>query len=245
MKLSYEGLIHREFFSLENETPTVAFNRQQEVILAFLALDTIPTQRGPSVFEQRLQWEQYASKHCVRGTFERRVRMQRVSFDKLVEKIRAPLSVNPEQASNRGGPIIPEVCLYCTLRWLSGGSYLDVTDIAGVSTASFYRILWKTIRAIIAEPSLGIVWPKTLPSVNQVVSAFTDISDDGVIDNCAGVVDGYLARIRVPVKRVVGNVRSYFSGHYQCYGVNVQAVADSHSRFLYSRTIRTSLTLPA
>ena len=29
------------------------------------------------------------------------------------------------------------------------------------------------------------------------------------------------------------NVRSYFSGHYQCYGVNIQAVADHHSRFIY------------
>ena len=31
----------------------------------------------------------------------------------------------------------------------------------------------------------------------------------------------------------MGNVKSYFSGHYQCYGVNVQAVADHHCRFLF------------
>ena len=119
------------------------------------------------------------------------------------------------------------------LRWLAGGSYLDITDISGVSCASFYRIVHKTLAAIEAEPSLAIRWPKGNAEVNQIVAGFTGISDDGVIDNCGGVLDGYLARIRVPVKSVVGNVRSYFSGHYQCYGLNLQAVADHHSRFLY------------
>lgn len=40
-------------------------------------------------------------------------------------------------------------------------------------------------------------------------------------------------RIKVPRKTEVGNVRSYFSGHYQCYGMNIQAVCDHHCRFLY------------
>ena len=31
----------------------------------------------------------------------------------------------------------------------------------------------------------------------------------------------------------MGNVRSFLSGHYQCYGVNCQGVADHHSRFTY------------
>lgn len=48
-----------------------------------------------------------------------------------------------------------------------------------------------------------------------------------------GVIDGFLLRIKVPSKKEAGNVRVFFSGHYQCYGVNVQAVADHRSRFLY------------
>lgn len=35
------------------------------------------------------------------------------------------------------------------------------------------------------------------------------------------------------MKREVGNVRSFFSGHYQCYGLNVQAVCDHMCRFLF------------
>ena len=37
----------------------------------------------------------------------------------------------------------------------------------------------------------------------------------------------------VPPRALVGNVRSYFSGHYQRYGVNVQAIVDHHCRFIY------------
>jgi hypothetical protein len=56
---------------------------------------------------------------------------------------------------------------------------------------------------------------------------------EGAIANCVGVVDGYLLRIKTPTREEVGNVRSYFSGHYQCNGLNVQAVADYKSRFLF------------
>ena len=65
------------------------------------------------------------------------------------------------------------------------------------------------------------------------MNGFASRSTDGIIDNCVGVVDGYLLRIKVPSKHEVKNVKSFFSGHYQCYGVNVQAVADHHCQFLF------------
>jgi hypothetical protein len=46
-------------------------------------------------------------------------------------------------------------------------------------------------------------------------------------------VDGYLLKIQTPPTKDVGNVRSYFSGHYQSYGVNVQASCDAHCRFTF------------
>ena len=36
-----------------------------------------------------------------------------------------------------------------------------------------------------------------------------------------------------PSKKEVHNVRSYFSGHYQTYGVNIQAVCDHSCHFLF------------
>ncbi|CAB9497043.1 expressed unknown protein [Seminavis robusta] len=180
--------------------------------------------RNPSIFEQRLHWDRYCQKHQNRGTFARRLRMRRESFDKLLSFLVDDLLVNETQATRRGGSIIPELCLYCTLRYSAGGSYLDITDIAGISRSSFYRVLWKTITALCKCPQLKIRFPRTQQEIKTAIDGFAGISDGVAIQNCVGVADGYLMRIRVPTKKETGNIRSFFSGHYQCYGVNIQAV---------------------
>ena len=201
--------------------------------MAYRAWKSIPVQRNKSLYVQRLHWEEYSALHVQRGTFKRRLRMSKHSFDKLLEMIAFRLIVSERQASKRGGAIIPELCLYCTIRYLAGGSYLDICDVAGISTSSFYRIIWKTMKILNSTRDLRIHFPTTREEIAQAMSDFASISYDMAIINCVGVVDGYLMRIRVPTKKEAGNVRSYFSGHYQCYGVNVQAVADHNSRFLY------------
>jgi hypothetical protein len=103
------------------------------------------------------------------------------------------------------------------LTWLAGGSYLDITDVAGVSKPSFYQIVWKTIRAIVRCVPLKMVFQTKQHEINEAISHFVSISQEQAISNCAGVVDGFLLRTRVPSKNEVGNVKSYFSGHYQCY----------------------------
>lgn len=196
--------------------------------------ETAPSaERNPSIFDQRLAWNDYCELHIARGTFDRRLRMPKSSFDKLLSYVGDYLQVNETQANKRGGGIVPELCLYCTIRWLAGGSYLDICDVAGISKASFYRVIWRTITAIVHCPELQIPWPTSNEQIARAVQGFTSISTECAIQNCVGVVDGYLLRIKVPSKKEVANVKSFFSGHYQCYGVNVQAVADHNSRFIY------------
>jgi len=43
-----------------------------------------------------------------------------------------------------------------------------------------------------------------------------------------------LLQIKVPAKTETGNVKAYFSGHYQTYGINVQAACDHQCRFVYA-----------
>jgi hypothetical protein len=97
--------------------------------------------RNPSIAVQCLHWKQYWKRHVARGAFKRRLRMEKESFDLLLSYIYEWLLVNEQMANLRGGTIIPELCLYCTLRWLAGGSYLDISDVAGISKASFYRVV--------------------------------------------------------------------------------------------------------
>jgi len=44
-------------------------------------------------------------------------------------------------------------------------------------------------------------------------------------------LDGWLCRVRVPSANEATKVKDYFSGHYQCHGVNVQATCDASCCF--------------
>jgi len=60
------------------------------------------------------------------------------------------------------------------------------------------------------------------------------LSSHGAIKGCAACLDGYLLQIKVPAKAETGNVKAYFSGHYQTYGINVQTACDHQCRFKYA-----------
>jgi hypothetical protein len=45
-------------------------------------------------------------------------------------------------------PVSPELKLSMTLRWLAGGSYLDIYQMHGVSYTQFNNSVWATIDAI-------------------------------------------------------------------------------------------------
>jgi hypothetical protein len=107
----------------------------------------LPTRRSPSLFDQRLAWDSFCSRHGLRSDFVRHIRMPHDSFTRLLSVVRKDLEVDTEMAELRGGAILPEICLYVCLRYLAGGSYSDIKFFTGISVASFYRVLWKTIGA--------------------------------------------------------------------------------------------------
>jgi hypothetical protein len=111
-----------------------------------------------SVFDQRLCWNQFTVTHGHRRIFTRHVR---ISFTKLLGYIRDSRLVDSDMASLRGGIIALEIQLYCTLRYIAGGSYSNIKFFTGISTASFYRVVWRTIRAIVRCKLLSIRFPKT------------------------------------------------------------------------------------
>lgn len=138
-------------------------------------------------------------------------------------------------AERRGGYITPEMCVYMTIRWLAGASYIDVINGLDISKPHFFRLLWLTIDAIIysTDPHLdNIHFPTTEEKCHEASQGFQAISYHYAIPNCVSVVDGYNIKIETPSEEV-GNVRSYFSGHYQRYSMNVQAAVDSKCRFQF------------
>jgi DDE superfamily endonuclease len=105
---------------------------------------------------------------------------------------------------------------------------------AGISKSSFYRVCWHTIFLLYDSDHLQITFAQSMDECQEAAArGFASISQGEAIVNCVGAIDGYLLHTEAPPKSLVENMKSYFSGHYQRYGVNVQACCDHLSRFTY------------
>lgn len=155
-------------------------------------------------------------------------------FEALVAVLRGALTVNQEMAKRRSpaGAIIPELRLHCVIRWLAGGSYLDICSKVNMHPSTFYHILWNTCDAICRCEQLALHFPTALPDLRVAARGFASISTDNVVNGMVGAVDGWLLPTIVPPARF-GNVMAYFSGHYSRYGLNIQAVCDHLCRFTF------------
>ena len=86
--------------------------------------------------------------------FKRRFRMWRWQFDLLVNSIRETLEPQSWWAkqcaiNSSGSWVRAELKIAATLRVLTGGSYLDASDIYAVSASSFHRnTFWPVILAV-------------------------------------------------------------------------------------------------
>ena len=203
------------------------------VVVVLILLHWKQQSNNSTLFRQRLTWDAFIQENEGRPELTYLLRMELDSFLLLLSYIRNFLEVDESKAASRGGKIIPELCLYCTLRYLAGASYLDIVVFAGISIPSFYRVVRKTTHAINSVDELEIKFPTTFEECKVAAAGFENISFQSAIANCIGAIDGYLVAIDTPPQIDVGNVRSYFSGHYQKYGINIQAVCDHLCRFIF------------
>ena len=169
--------------------------------------------RRCSTFDQRLCWSTFVSNHSGQMELKWHLRMSLTLFEKLLSFIWKSLEVDSAMVQLRGGVIIPEIALYCTLCYLAGGSYTDIFFV-GISKLSFYHVVWKTMYAIVRCEYLQIIWPETKELAVQSAAGFSSISTNHAMTECVAVLDGYHMEITTPPKKEVHNVKSYFSGHY-------------------------------
>jgi hypothetical protein len=204
-----------------------------QAISLFMALeDNDGAKRQKTNFQQHMHWDAFVQNNKDQPLFRCHLRMSYDSFCTLLDLIRFHLTtIDGEMAALRGGAIIYELYLYATIRFLAGASYTDICFFCGISKLAFYCILWRTICAI--NLAIPVNFPTSPEDCAMAAADFENISYHRVISNCVGAIDGYLLAIVTPPKRHARNVRSYFSGHYQRYGVNIQACCDAHCRFTF------------
>ena len=213
------------------------YNGALLALVVFLSKQKATATRSTCHVRNRLPWDLHVAKlyHESPTAFERVYRMSFVSYKKLCSWIDPYVRVDPIKSQNRTGTgrIETEVVLHCLLRWLAGGSYLDVRMIAGISESSFYPCCYKAADAIRCLEQLAIRFPTTTEAIEKSVDGFKAISREEVIDGCVACIDGFLLPITVPSVEETANQIAYYSGHYNTNGINVQAACDSHCRFVY------------
>ena len=103
--------------------------------------------------------------------------------------------------------ISAETRLAASLRWLAGGSYLDICFAFGISDGTFYKAergpLWPTLEAIDRE--LEISFPlNDEAELERISRGFSRFSHNR-ISGCVLAVDGLVVRSRCPSRREVRN----------------------------------------
>jgi len=82
------------------------------------------------------------------------------------------------------------------LHFLAGGTYLDIRDKSEISSASFNRIFWKAITALLDTPELALKLPNVdeLPFCAQqfALLATNALQHPALFTGCVGAIDGML-----------------------------------------------------
>jgi hypothetical protein len=144
------------------------------------------------------------------------------------------LERNAQKGINSSGRVIPvAIKLAATLRWLAGGSYVDISTIFGLSMSSFFHdkyVLWPTMEALDAVLHLGI----SLKGENlaQTAKEFAEMSN-GTMTGCVSTFDGWVVKTRQPTRAEAGASVMSYRNRKQMWGVLVLAGCDARTRFNY------------
>eukprot|EP01138_Halocafeteria_seosinensis_P009305 gb/GECG01009509.1/.p1 GENE.gb/GECG01009509.1/~~gb/GECG01009509.1/.p1 ORF type:complete len:440 (+),score=36.00 gb/GECG01009509.1/:1-1320(+) len=175
--------------------------------------------------------------------FRRMFRLSRTAFNALLEKIQDDLQVHGKNAENgSGSPISPCTRLAVALRWLAGGSYIDICFEFGIGLGSFYQdggVLWGTLEVLDQALELGFPFDDDA-ELDRLADGFASFSR-GNLTGCTMAIDGWVCRTRKPRSNEVMEPMAYRNRH-DCWGLVVLAGCDADLRFLMFSNISTGST---
>ena len=126
--------------------------------------------------------------------------MPKAAFALLVSDVAVPMA-----SIHRGyGHRIPanvsfEVQVSSTLRWLAGGSYLDIVDMHGISETTFYHCNRAFVMALINHPRHKINFPyKDEVELGNIARGWSQLDKTQSFPGCVGALDGLIVAITKP-----------------------------------------------
>jgi len=139
-------------------------------------------------------------------TFKKMFRLDRLTFEDLLDRISSHVKLlNEVKVHNSSGRSISlKNKLAVTIRWLAGGSYLDLCFAWGVAFSTFYHpegVLWPTLEAIDKAFPIGLPIDDPL-TLEELSKDFHDHSG-GILDGCIMAFDGFGVQKRQPFNNKV------------------------------------------
>ena len=228
------------YFDLEDDTAIFSdedWNDLEE--LYFLLTCDEGEKRKPKWTYRRIDWEHHIEEKLATGTFQATYHMTLQQFNTLVGILREQVEMNEMQSLRSTGgnePISPEVCEGTVLRFLYGSRVVDLVDIYGISPGSVNRIINKCLCAVVDSDhellAIRLPDPTNYEELYNLSRRWEALSTScGLLNGHLAAKDGWLAETEMPVD--VLNRREYYSGHYKCYGLNVQAMVGPDLEFFY------------
>jgi hypothetical protein len=119
------------------------------------------------------------------------------------------------------------------LRTLQGGRVKDARHIVKTLRAACYAMVDDFIDAVNSAPHLDINFPQNADEWRAVNEGFRRRSFNDTMGGTVGALDGFFQRSNRPSTKETNNVVSYYSGHYESYGVNCLAAVRADLQFMY------------
>jgi len=167
---------------------------------------------------ERIAWEHHISELAAEGNdaFQQLYRMNSSVFLKLCFIIRPQVQVNDEISRYRTGKyyVIVEMVLHCLLRWIAGGSYLDLKLSTGISQAAIHHYIYKFMHAILDSELLVYKFAEIEKELNEAKGR-------------VGCLDSFLLQLKVQCQGVfLWELSEIWNKH--------SAACDHQCRFVYA-----------
>ena len=196
-------------------------------------LSTLSNIRKERWQHERLEWEKHLRLLFHEETFNNEYRMSYNAFNKLKE-ILQPILQRDANKCRDAEPIMTEHIMAMGLRYLSGGRVLDNRRFIGMNRSAGYYAIDDFINAVNAAPELDIKLPSLPTEWEEVRRGWQSCSSvPHIFHGTVAAADGFFQATYKPTEKEVGNVLAYYSGHYESYGINCQAVVKRDLQFMY------------
>jgi hypothetical protein len=227
-----------------DEVDALAARRAFDAAIAAAAVNAqcVPLQshieRDASRSRARLDWAEHNSR-LTDFEFRRLYRMRRETFQSLCNLVRPRLVRNTEMGrrGSSGGTVSVEAKLSMALRFMAGGSYLDIALYHGVHRSTFFEAVWDVVGAV--NEAITLTLPVDDKEALQVISDGFQKRMNNPLSGCIGAMDGIAIAITRPTNCV--DSQSYFN-RKGFFALPLQALCDHQYKFTAASCMCTGST---